>query len=346
MKIQENIPIAPYTTFRIGGPARFFCIVKSEDDLLQAIRFARENTLPYLVIGGGSNLLFSDEGYHGLVIKNEIMGKTFTDDGTLYSVVDVSAGEDWEEFVAETVERDLFGIENLSAIPGKVGAAPVQNIGAYGTEVGKVIESVRVLDTSHANDLKFIDLSFVDCKFSYRDSIFKHDKSRYIVTRVRFRLCKQGEVNIEYKDVKKYFADKGIEKSVIGLKDVRAAVIEIRKNKLPDWTKWGTAGSFFKNPIISSAEFESLKVKFPDLNGFIEIDGRIKIPLSYVLDKICNKKGLFKGNVGTYDKQALVVVTKLGATAKEVVDFTRELIDCVYENIGVKIEAEVEWVAV
>lgn len=346
MKIQENVPLAQYTTFRIGGPARFFCIVKSEDELMEAVNFAKKNLVPFLVIGGGSNLLFSDQGYHGLVIKNEILGKTFTDDGTLYSVVDVGAGEDWERFVAETVERDLFGIENLSAIPGTVGAAPVQNIGAYGTEVGKVIESVRVLDTRDLDHPKFVDLSFVDCKFSYRDSIFKHDKGRYIVTRVRFRLCKQGEVNIEYKDVKKYFAEKSVEKSAIKLRDVRDAVIEIRKNKLPDWTQWGTAGSFFKNPIILATEFDTLKTKFPELTGFVESDGRVKISLSYVLDKICNKRGIFKGNVGTYEKQALVVVTKPGATSTEVVDFTRELIDCVYENIGIRIEAEVEWVAV
>ncbi len=341
MKIQENVPIAPYTTFRIGGPARFFCTVSSEDELVEAVRFAKEKSLRFIVLGGGSNVLFSDQGFSGLIIKNEIMGKTFTDDGTLYSVIDANAGEDWEEFVAETVEKDLFGIENLSSIPGKVGAAPVQNIGAYGAEVGNVIESLRVLDTK---TMKFIDLSFVDCKFSYRDSIFKHEKGRYIVTKVRFRLCKQGDVNIEYKELGKYFIDKHISKP--SLKEVRNAVIEIRKNKLPDWKVWRTAGSFFKNPIITGDKFAELKKIYPDLPGYTEPDGRIKVSLGWILDKVCDAKGLTIGNVSTYEKQALVLVAKPGATASEVVAFSNELMHRVKEKTGIEIEGEVDWAVV
>ena len=341
MNIQEHITIAPYTTFKIGGPARFFCVVKNEDDLVEAVNFAKEKKLSILVIGGGSNLLISDAGFDGVIIKNEIMGRIYTDDGTLYSVVDASAGEDWEDLVRETVEKDLFGIENLSAIPGKVGAAPVQNIGAYGAEVYKVIESVRVLDTS---SMQFVELSMVDCKFSYRDSIFKHEKGRYIITRVRFRLCKFGEVNIEYKDLKKYFAEKNIVNP--SLREVRNAVVEIRKSKLPDWTMWGTAGSFFKNPIIEATQFAELKSRYPELPGFVEGDGRVKVSLGYILDKICDKKGFVMGNVGTFEKQALVIVAKPGATATQVISFAQELMECVMENTGIKIEAEVEWVVV
>ncbi len=338
MNIQENILIAPYTTFKIGGPARFFCAVATEDGLVEAVRYAKGEGLPFLVIGGGSNLLFSDSGYAGLIIKNEIMGRTFTDDGTLYSVVDAFAGEDWENLVRETVEKDLFGIENLSAIPGKVGASPVQNIGAYGAEVSKVIVSVRVLDTS---TMQFVELSQLDCKFSYRDSIFKHEKGHYIVTRVRFRLCKLGELNIEYGALQKYFVEKDMTKP--SLKEVRDAVIEIRKSKLPDWTMWGTAGSYFKNPVIEAARFADLRSEYPELPGFVEHDGRVKVSLGYILDKICNAKGLSVGNVSVYEKQALVLVAKPGATATEVLNLANELMRLVKEKTGIVIEGEVEW---
>jgi len=337
MTISENVVIAPYTTFKIGGPARFFCIVTNDDELVEAVTFAKEKAIRPIVLGGGSNVLFSDDGFNGLIIKNEMMGKTFTDDGTLYSVVDANAGEDWEELVALTVEKDLFGLENLSSIPGKVGAAPVQNIGAYGAEVGKVVASVRVLDTE---TMKFVELSFVDCKFSYRDSIFKHEKGRYIVTKVRFRLCKQGEVNIGYKDLAHFFADRKIAKP--SLKEVRNAIIEIRKNKLPDWKVWGTAGSFFKNPIVTAEVFAELQKKYPELPGYPESDGRVKVSLGWILDKVCDAKGLTLGNVSTYEKQALVLVAKPGATATEVINFSNELMKRVREKTGIIIEGEVE----
>lgn len=338
MSIQENVILAPFTTFKLGGPAKYFCRAKSEAELIEAVKFAKSKDLPILVIGGGSNLLISDAGFNGLVVRNEIMGIEWKDTEGGSVIVRAGAGEDWEGLVGQTVERGLYGLECLSSIPGTVGASPVQNIGAYGVDVSKAVQSVRVLDTV---SMQVIELSNADCHFAYRDSIFKHEKGRYIVTAVVYLLKKDGKVDISYKDVKEYFAKKKIVSPTLA--EVRQAVIEIRKNKLPDWTKWGTAGSFFKNPIISSEEFALLKERYPEMPSYPEPDGRVKVSLGWILDKLCDARGLIIGNVSTHDKQALVVVAKPGATATEVVAFAQELMRRVKDKTGIEIEGEVEW---
>ncbi|MFA6554510.1 MAG: UDP-N-acetylmuramate dehydrogenase [Candidatus Paceibacterota bacterium] len=348
MTIQENIPLAQYTTFKIGGLARYFCVVTNETELIEAVKFAKSKKLHVFILGGGSNLLISDEGFRGLVIKIENRGISYVN-----NMVTAFAGEIWDEFVANTVSRGFGGLENLSAIPGTVGATAVQNIGAYGSDVSSVIESVRVFDTSN---LEFVVFSNSDCGFDYRDSIFKHQKGRFIVVSVTFKLEKNKKVDIGYKDLAEYFSKKGfgVDSSDVGnsgadekipsILEVRNAVIEIRGNKLPDWKMWGTAGSFFKNPIIKTKQYDDLKKKFPDLPGFVEPNGMIKIPLGWILDKICNFKGQFFGHVGVYEKQALVIVTRPGASSTEVVELTKKMQDKVKEKTGLIIEAEVEWV--
>lgn len=340
MTIQEHISLASYTTFNVGGPARFFCVVKNEAELIEAVTFARERDLGIFVLGGGSNILMSDEGFGGLVIKIEIMGiREEIHEGTGTQLIRVSAGEQWDSFVAYAVDRGLYGLENLSAIPGTVGAAPVQNIGAYGTEVSHTIVSVRALDM---RTTQFVELDNASCQFAYRDSLFKKEKGRYIITGVVFGLHADGSVNTDYKDVADYMAAKNI--TAPTLTQVREAIIDIRWNKLPDWKLWGTAGSFFKNPVVAADVFEKLAARYPGLPGFPESDGRVKISLGWVLDKICNVRGLCKGNACVYEKQALVLVTKPGATAHEVVDLAHELMRRVKEKTGVTIEGEVEWV--
>ncbi len=338
MQIKENIGLAQYTTFKVGGQARFFCSIKSEQDLIEAVKFAQQNKLSILVIGKGSNLLIPDEGYLGLVIHSEIFGKEFEEAGGKI-VAKVGSGEDWIDFVKDTVDRGLYGLEALAGIPGSIGAAPVQNVGAYGYDVSSTIILVRALDTQ---TMQFVELPNAECRFSYRHSRFKEEKGRFIVSSVSFSLAKEGKVSIQYSDLKKYFANRGPEEEP-SLKEVHRAVMEIRMNKLPDWHMWGTAGSFFKNPVISQEKFDELRVSFPKLPGFPEPDGRIKVPLGWVLDKICNAKGYYVGNVGTYEKQALVLVTKPGATAKEIIDFSRSLMDMVMDKTGIKVDAEVEW---
>jgi UDP-N-acetylmuramate dehydrogenase len=349
MIIQEHIALAQYTTFKIGGNARFFCVVTSLDELREAVSFAKERKAPFFVLGGGSNILVSDNGFDGLVIKIEIRGKKIQApmaDGHIQ--ITVGAGEIWDDFVEYTVKEGFNGLENLSAIPGTVGAAPVQNIGAYGAEVGRSISAVRVLD---ARTMVEKDITARDCHFGYRHSLFKKEKGRYIVISVDFSLKRDGEVNIEYKDLKEFFNDRAsMSDGRVTPAQVRAAVIDIRRRKLPDWNKWGTAGSFFKNPVVSQAHFDELAAKYPGLPGFRERDssgepnGQVKIPLGWILDNVCRAKGMMNGAVGAYEKQALVIVTKPGATAGEVVSFTQDLMEQVKEKTGIIIEAEVEWV--
>lgn len=351
MILTENTLLAEYTTFKIGGPARFFCRVQSEEGVVEAVRLAKEKKLPIFVLGGGSNLLISDEGFAGLVIKMEQKGILIggIGDGSVVAnedlksdnkiLVTAAAGELWDDLVERTVSAGLHGLENLSAIPGTVGAAPVQNIGAYGSEVSQVIDSVRVYDLQKET---FLEFSNEQCQFAYRDSIFKRQKGRWIVTRVSFRLDASGRANISYKDLADYFVSKNI--PYPSLLEVREAVIQIRWGKLPDWRLWGTAGSFFKNPIVSEEKFLELKAKYPDLPGFKEPDSKFKVSLGWILDKVCRVKGLCIGNACTYEKQALVVVTKPGATSAEVVNLTKELMDRVRGLTGLEISAEVEWV--
>jgi UDP-N-acetylmuramate dehydrogenase len=376
MIIQENIRLAEYTTFKIGGPARFFCSVENEDDVREAVVFAKKMKIPFFVIGGGSNLLISDNGFPGLVIKMENKGieekvgrskeyevrsmkqKVGGSSGSLQSdpdfdstIISAAAGESWDSFIDYTISKGYSGLENLSAIPGTVGATPVQNIGAYGAEAGQFISSVRAFDTRR---MVFVNLSNKDCKFAYRDSMFKHRKGRYVVTRVDFKLKKDSTVNIEYKDLQKYFNDQGsmingndhtaTHLPILTPADVRKAVVDIRWKKLPDWKLWGTAGSFFKNPVVSALKYARLKKKYPDMPGFKESFGKVKIPLGWVLDNVCHVKGMQKGSVGTYEKQALVFVAKPGATSAEVVTLAQELMKKVKDATGITIEGEVEWV--
>jgi UDP-N-acetylmuramate dehydrogenase len=340
MKLEQNIPLAHYTTFKIGGPARYFCIAHSGVEVVEALSFAQAENRRSLILGGGSNILISDAGFSGVVIKNEILGKAIVPMGAGEFRLSVGAGETWDEIVQFAVDNGLHGIENLSAIPGTAGAAPVQNIGAYGVEIADTILAVRAIDTK---TLQFVKFSQKDCKFGYRDSIFKKKKGRYVIVQVDLRLRKNGKVNIEYKDLKEYFAKKNIAKPTLW--QVRDAVIDIRWKKLPDWKLWGTAGSFFKNPVISKARFDKLKAQYPALPGFPEPGGkRVKVPLGWILDHICNLKGSMIDNVGSYENQALVIVTKPGATAAQVVARTKEIAELVEKMTTIKIEAEVEWV--
>ena len=334
MQIQENISLAKYTTFKIGGPARYFCSVNNEGELVEAVKFANKKKLPVMVLGGGSNILICDIGYPGMVIKNEIKGIGVKD-----SSLSSCAGESWDFLVERSVELGFHGLENLSAIPGTVGAAPVQNIGAYGAEAAQTIEYVRALDTK---TMEFVVLENADCRFGYRDSIFKHERGRYIITAVTFKLSKDGVLRMDYKDVREYFDMRNITQPTLA--DLRHAIVEIRAGKLPDWKKWGTAGSFFKNPSIPAAQFEELKKKYPDLPGFTEDDGNVKVSLGWILDKVCEARGLTIGKAGTYGKQALVMVAQPGAKAADILAVSQELMKRVKEKTGLTIEAEVEWV--
>jgi UDP-N-acetylmuramate dehydrogenase len=339
MQLQENIPLRDMTTFKIGGPARYFVVAHSISEIQQALEIAQEKSIPFFILGGGSNIVMSDDGFPGLVIKMEINGIEYRDIDDMTVEVIAGAGENWDYLVKETVKRGLYGLENLSLIPGTVGAAPVQNIGAYGAEIKNILTE---LDVYNAETQVVETFTNEQCEFSYRDSIFKRSYAqKYIITHVRLRLSKNGVLNTGYKDIAEYIKNNAIAESDITLKKIRDIVIDIRTNKLPNLKEYGTAGSFFKNPIVTQAIYEELKSKFPDLPGF-KIDQHIKIPAAWLLDKVCSFKGYRDGDVGVYKNQALVLVNFGKATAQEISSLSEKMISCVKEKTKIILEREVK----
>ena len=351
--IKQNIKLSDFNTFRTGGNARFFCEVKDENELIEALKFAKDNNLKFFVIGNGSNLLISDEDFPGLVIKMAIKGKVIENGGLAlkrnevtgkgessvfqdndYSIISIGAGELFDDLITFAVESGLSGIENLWNIPGTIGASAVQNIGAYGTEVKDFIISVEGIDTK--NSKKFI-FKIEDCRFEYRDSIFKKNKN-LIITKVFFKLNNNFLPNLEYSSLKEYFSDK----KPVNIREVIKAVGEIRRNKLPNWKVLGTAGSFFKNPVIKEEEYKELTAKYPDLPKYDAKTDFVKIPLGFVIDKICGLKGFKMGKVGLFEKQSLVIVNYGRATFSEIDNFAKIIENKVFEKTKIKIEREVE----
>ncbi|OHA27780.1 MAG: UDP-N-acetylenolpyruvoylglucosamine reductase [Candidatus Taylorbacteria bacterium RIFCSPHIGHO2_02_FULL_47_18] len=346
MELLKNVSLAEFTTFKIGGKADYFCVARSVAELQEAFAFARSCSLPLFILGGGSNVLMRDDGFRGLVVKIEIKnspleGSTPPVGGGRDVCIVVGAGESWDALVAETVAHGLWGVENLSGIPGTVGAAPIQNIGAYGSEVKEVIEWVEVLDKNTSAVRRF---SRDECEFGYRDSIFKKPEGRdYIVTSVAFRLRKNGAPNLSYKDLAEYFA----EKPDPSLVDIRRAVLEIRGRKFPDLKTHGTAGSFFKNPIISQEKFDELKKKYPEFVGYQQPTTNnqpptIKVSLAWILDKICGLNGYKIDKVALWKNQPIVLVSQDGAGAKEISAFADDIARIVKEKTGIEIEREVQ----
>lgn len=339
MKIQENISLAPLTTFRVGGKARFFVDVESIQKLKEAVFYAEKNNLPIFILGGGSNILISDEGFDGLVIKISLDGIMWKEDGD-FVFATVGAGVLWDVFVEHAVLKNLWGVENLSYIPGTVGAAPVQNIGAYGAEVKDVIFSVSAFDIV-SKKIKVFTNSL--CLFGYRNSFFKSQEGKkFIITDVTFKLSKKLNPNISYKDINEYFRDKSISNPSLLL--IRNTVIAIRKKKLPDWHNIGTAGSFFKNPIIKKNHLLKLLINFPEMPSF-EVDyNNVKIPLAWILDKVCGLKGYREGRVGLYENQPLALVNFDKAKANEIKNLAQKIYKIVKEKTNIKIEREVEYI--
>jgi len=335
LAIKTDVHLKDLTTFRLGGPAEYTVDITNLDELREALLFAQKEHISFKVIGGGSNILAKDAGMKGLLIRNHIKGIKYTSEAD-YVFVSAGAGESWDALVADTVEKGLFGLENLSLIPGTVGASPIQNIGAYGVEVKKTIHSVEVYDVQESVITHF---SNAECQFGYRDSIFKRPGGeRYIVLRVTFRLKETGDTFIGYRDLADYFVRIGIARATPA--EVREAVIEIRTAKLPDTTKVGTAGSFFKNPVVTSEQFDELKKKFPDLPGYAE-DGAMKISLGWVLDKMLNMRGVCMGDACVHDRQALVIINKGNATSSDVDMLAQDIEKKVVELLGINIEREV-----
>lgn len=329
VKILEQVPLAPFTTMCVGGSARFFARAESVGDLRDVVLFARERNLPVFMLGGGSNTLVPDEGFPGLVIKVELKGISYVD-----TLVTTGAGEVWDELVRDVVLRSLWGIENLSLIPGTVGGAAVQNIGAYGVEACDTIHSVEAFDTQTMQVKTF---SHDECKFGYRESIFKENKN-LIVVRVSLKLMYGGVPHTDYEDVQKYFLERGV--SVPTLAEIREAIIAIRTAKMPA-PYLGTAGSFFKNPVVEAQQYNELKKRFPGIKAYLQGDGTVKLSAAWLLDKVGGWRGVRRGDAGVHEKQALILVNYGNAGACEIISLAKEMKRDMKEKINIEIEEEV-----
>ena len=334
LKIDQEVSLASYTTFGIGGAAEYFAVASSEEELTLLTEYARGHDLRVSVLGGGSNLLVSDSGVKGLVIKNEIKGITHKAENEKV-LVTAGAGDGWDAFVLRTVEEGWWGLENLSAIPGTVGATPIQNVGAYGVEVGNLIKEVKVYSL---REQKFIAMTKDECRFGYRDSIFKSEAGKdLIVVSVTYLLSTTPNPQIHYKDLAEYFSNHSGTPSQV---EIRDAVVEIRSKKFPDWKQLGTAGSFFKNPIVSTEHFNELSKQYEGLPGYPTGEGTVKVSLGWILDKVCELRGAREGQVGTYENQSLVLINYGGATASDISNFAETVKDKVFEKTKISIEME------
>ena len=334
MHIQENYSLKSHNTFGVNAQARWFVAIEQESDLVDL--FAQEwvKPLPKLVLGGGSNVLFTQD-FNGLVIwmANKGISETIAGDSV---VVKAAAGEVWNDLVHYAVNKGFAGMENLSLIPGTVGASPVQNIGAYGVELDTIFESCRVFELATG---RFKTFSKADCGFSYRESIFKQArKDQYIVTEVSFRLSLVPTIRTSYGAIQEELKHRGINKPTI--KDVSEVVSAIRVSKLPDPSTIGNAGSFFKNPIISAAQFEKVQASFPDVVHYPAANGQVKLAAGWLIEQ-CGWKGKVVGHTGTWKNQALVLVNHGGASGSEVFAFSEQIIASVFELFGLRLEREV-----
>jgi UDP-N-acetylmuramate dehydrogenase len=345
MELQEYIPLAPLTTLQIGGPARFFVEAGTIGEVREAAGFARARDLPLFVLGGGSNLLVADAGWPGLVLKVAIAGierpSACSPQGKM--VLEAGAGESWDRFVSHAVRAHGAGVECLSGIPGSVGGTPVQNVGAYGQEVGETIQSVQVLDLQ---DGQVRELDREDCGFGYRSSIFnRRERGRYIVLSVRFGFTPGGKPNISYADLKRHFAGR---ESAPDLAETREAVRHIRALKgmliVPGELDCRSAGSFFKNPVLTHQRHEELERRAAARGLFVPsypaLETGKKVSAAWLVERSGFGKGYASGRVGISSKHALAIINIGGATAAEVLALGDQIQHRVEEIWGVRLEME------
>lgn len=334
MQFREHIPLAPYTTFQIGGPARWFAEAAAEADILEAVEFARTHSLPLFPLGGGSNLLVSDAGFSGLVLHISLKG--IEQHGGTFQV---AAGENWDGFVSHAVERDFAGIECLAGIPGTVGGTPIQNVGAYGQEVSETIVGVRALNLA---TLKFQEFSNTDCGFSYRRSVFNTmERGQYIVTRVAYHLRQNGQAKIAYADLKRHFELC----AAPSLHEVSDAVRSIRRSKgmyiVPGDPDCRSAGSFFKNPIVSAEHYGRIAAQEAvEIPHYPAGDGAVKIPAAWLLERAGFHKGYVLGEAGISTRHTLALVNRGSAKAGDIFALCDRIIAEVQSRFGIRLEPE------
>ncbi|MEO1022500.1 MAG: UDP-N-acetylmuramate dehydrogenase [Bacteroidota bacterium] len=332
--IQEQQALQPLTTMGVHAFSRYFAEIHSVQDL-NTIMERKPESVPVMILGGGSNVLFASD-YDGLMVHNRIRGIQQRSENKDEVLLTVGAGENWHQLVMHCVENGWGGIENLALIPGSVGAAPIQNIGAYGVELVDVFVELEAFELSSGLVKTF---SKEECQFGYRNSIFKHqEKGKWVIISVTLRLLKQKEPNIGYAALQTELEQRGIHKPTI--KQVSEAVIAVRQSKLPDPAKIGNTGSFFKNPVVPLDTFNELNRSYPELPHYPIDDASVKIPAGWLIEQ-AGWKGKRVGNTGTYKKQALVIVNYGEATGQEIWAFAKHIQSSVNEMFGVELEPEV-----
>ncbi|MFT4152204.1 UDP-N-acetylmuramate dehydrogenase [Parafilimonas sp.] len=340
MNLLNNLSLKPYNTFGIDATARFFSAFSSLDELKGLLVFQAQQKLQRLVLGGGSNVLFIKD-VDGIVLKNELKGIKLVKEDDRHYYVKAAAGENWHRFVMHCIENNYAGIENLSLIPGNVGASPMQNIGAYGVEIKDVFESLEAL---HAESHSIQTFSADDCAFGYRESVFKKQyRNRYIILGVTFRLNKQPVFNTAYGAIEQELEKMNI--TQLSIQAISQAVINIRSSKLPDPAKTGNAGSFFKNPVIAVAHYEILKQANPAMPHFAVDEGHVKIPAAWLIEQ-CGWKGFREGDAGVHIHQPLVLVNYGGATGDGIYALSEKIISSVKNRFGIELEREVNIISI
>lgn len=335
MDIHTNIPLKNYTTMRLGGPARFMADVHTIEELQQLHTNAESHHLPFLILGGGSNIIVRDEGYNGLVVRIRINGFEVISDDPGSTTIKIGAGENWDSVVERTVAMGLSGIEAMSAIPGTAGATPVQNVGAYGQEISDTLVSLEALDTI-SNTI--VTLTNEECQFTYRSSIFKGlDAGRYVITSITLKLSKNYPQPPFYDSLQKYLDEHHI--SQFTVRSIREAVIAIRAEKLPDPAQVANTGSFFKNAIVEGWIVDELRTKYPDIRAFEMDGGRYKVPTGWLIDK-AGLKGAQLHGMRVYDKNALVLVNESATGYADLAAARDEIIGTIRDTFRIIIEQE------
>jgi UDP-N-acetylmuramate dehydrogenase len=341
MEFLEDVPLAPYTTFKIGGPARWFAEATSEAEILEAVSFARERGAPLFVLGGGSNVLVSDSGFAGLLLRICLRGiREHFDDDTL--VLQVEAGENWDRLVSHAVSVDCAGIECLAGIPGTAGGTPIQNVGAHGQEVSERIVAVRALNLQSGS---FVEMTAAECRFGYRQSIFNTSaKGQFIVTRVDYALIAGGAPTLSYADLQRHFEGGG---QVPSLAKVADAVRQIRRSKgmylVEGDPDCASAGSFFKNPVVDRSELERIAAAVPPatkIPQFPAEDGKVKLAAAWLVEQAGFSKGYGNGRVGISSRHTLALINRGGASAAEVLALSEEIVAGVEKKFGIWLRRE------
>ncbi|HEX6982538.1 MAG TPA: UDP-N-acetylmuramate dehydrogenase [Balneolaceae bacterium] len=333
--VKPDVDLQPYNTLHISAKARRFAAVKTTAQLKEILCHPQTKNHPLLVLGGGSNILFSDD-FDGLVLHVEIGGKEVIKETGKHIWLKIGAGENWHQTVRYCVEKGWGGVENLSLIPGTVGAAPIQNIGAYGVELTNVFDRLEAIEIDTGETKIF---KKEECRFGYRDSIFKNElKGKYVVTKVVLKLSKQPEVNTSYGAIQSELEKRGItDPSIMDISDI---IIDIRNSKLPNPDELGNAGSFFKNPVVDKSVFDRIKGEYSKVPGYSMSDGKIKVPAGWLIE-LAGWKGKVVGNTGTYKQQALVIVNHGGATGKEILQLAESIQESVKKKFGIELMPEV-----